>query len=259
MFLGPVEGNLCNMIFDFDRNSVIHSLLPQRRAHSGSQSTSASRLFGFIVWISLVFAYSPTIASEYPEPGIFEVVKSDSEIRVLVYRGGLFGGFGHNHVISTSDIAGRIKIAEDPAASSVELTIPVESFEIDVASIRLEEGESFKKEVSDKDKRGTRKNMLGEKLLDGAKFSNITIRSQSWTGEIPDILAASEITVRDQINSLELPTSVSVSDEQIFLTGRFAVTHKQLGLKPFTAVLGALRVRDEMEIKFRITARRVTD
>jgi len=178
---------------------------------------------------------------------------------VLVYRGGLLGGFGHNHVISTSDVVGRIGVAEDPAASFVELTMPIEGFEVDVEALRLEEGASFEKEVSEKNKHGTRINMLGTKLLDSARFSDITIRSQSWTGEFPDILVKSEITVRDQANTLEFPASVSANDELIVVTGSFALTHRQLGLKPFTAFLGGLRVRDEMEIKFRIAARRVTD
>ncbi len=201
----------------------------------------------------------PANASEYSEAAVFEVVKGESEVRVLVYRGGLLGGFGHNHVISTSDVVGRIEIAEEPAASCVELTMPVGSFEVDVEAIRLEEGESFKKTVSEKDKSGTRKNMLGVKLLDSARFSDITIRSQSWSGEFPDILVNSEITVRDQTNALEFPASVNVNVEQIVVTGSFLLTHEQLGLKPFTAILGGLRVRDEMQIKFRITARLVTD
>ena len=211
------------------------------------------------VWICCIFANSPTIASEYPEPGIFEVVKAESEVRVLVYRGGLFGWFGHNHAISTSDIGGRIEIAEDLAASSVELTIPVESFQIDDEAIRLDEGEAFKKVVSEKDKRGTRENMLGAELLNSAKFPNITIRSQLWSGELAEVLVNSEITVREQTNTLEFSATVSASDEQIVATGSFPVAHGQLGLKPFTAALGGLRVRDDMEIKFRITARRVTD
>ena len=65
--------------------------------------------------------------------------------------------------------------------------------------------------------------------------------------------------MRDQTQILEIPASVSVSGEQIVVTGIVAVTHGQLGLKPFTAVLGGLRVRDEMEIRFLITSRRVTE
>ncbi len=206
-----------------------------------------------------MFANLPANASVYPDAAVFEVVKGESEVRVLVYRGGLLGGFGHNHVISTSDIVGRIEIAEDPAASCVVLRMPVEGFEVDVEAIRLEEGESFKSTVSEDDKSGTRNNMLGAKLLDSARFSEITILSHSWSGKFPDILVNSEITVRDQTNALEFPALVSMTVDQIVVTGSFALTHEQLGLKPFTALLGSLRVRDVIQIKFLITAERAGD
>ena len=258
VFFGPVERNLCNMIFDFDRNSVTHSLLPRRRLIFGSQSSSALRHFGSVVCICFVFA-NTALASEYPEPGIFEVVQSESEIRVLVFRAGLLAGFGHNHLISTSDIAGRIEITEDPAASCVELTIPVESFEVDNKAARLEEGEQFERELSEKDVLSTRNNMLGPGQLDSASFPSITIRSQSWSGELAELIVNAELTVRDHVQELDFPALVSVSDEQIVVTGIVAMTHEQLGLEPFTAVLGSLRVRDEIEIRFLITARRVHD
>ncbi len=215
------------------------------------------RVFGFVMSICLVFVHSSTIADEYPDPGIFEIIQNESEIRVLVYRGGLLGVFGHNHVISTSGITGRIELAEDPASSVVELTIPVESFEVDVQSIRLEEGNAFKKKVPEKDIRGTRNNMLGGKLLNSANFSNITIWSQSWSGELPDVRVKSDVTIIGRANYLEFPASVNITGDRIVVTGNFVLTHKQIGLKPFTAVLGGLRVRNELGIKFLITAGRV--
>jgi len=204
-------------------------------------------------------ANSIATASEYPGPGVFEVVKSESEIRVLIYRGGLLGAFGHNHVISTTDIGGGIEIGEHPAASSVWLTIPVAGLEVDIDELRRQEGNPFRKTISETYKQGTKENMLGSKLLDSANFSSIDIRSQHWSGELPDILVKSEVTVRGQTNILEFPATVSAGDEQIIVTGSFVVTHGQLGLTPFEAFLGGLRVRDQMGMKFRITAKRVND
>jgi polyisoprenoid-binding protein YceI len=216
------------------------------------------------VWLCVpallfLFASPPTFASDYPAPGVFDVVGGESELRVLVYPAGLFGGLGHSHVISTSNIAGRIEISGDPAGSNVELTIPVESLEVDNQALRDEEGEEFRKTVPDKDKRGTRKNMLGKKLLDSRNFSTISVRSNTWSGDLPNVIVSAEFTVRDQRNSLEFPVSVDASDDVVVVFGSLTVSHEQLGLKPFRAGLGSLRVRDEMEIRFRITARRVGD
>lgn len=162
-------------------------------------------------------------------------------------------------MISTSDIVGRITISDDPALSSIDLKIPVDSFEIDVEALRVEEGDDFESKVSGKAKRGTQANMLGDRLLDVVNFPNITICSDTWLGEFDEISVTAEITVRDQTNKLEFPASVSATEEQIVVTGNFTVTHGQLGLKPYTKFLGGLRVSEEMRIKFRITASRLTD
>jgi len=216
-------------------------------------------VYRFIGFLLFIFSGSLTNASEYPDAGVFEVVKDESELRVLIYPAGLLGSLGHSHVISTNDIDGRIELTNDPATSNVELVISVESFEIDNEALRLEEGEAFEKPVPDKAKRGTRKNMLSEKLLDSGNFSNVIVRSNEWTGALPDILVHGEFTIRDQTKVLAFLASVVTSDDQIVVTGNLTLTHAQLGLKPFTAALGSIRVRDEMEIKFRITSTRLID
>ena len=94
-------------------------------------------------------------------------------------------------------------------------------------------------------------------LLNSANFSNITIRSQSWSGELPDVRVKSDVTIIGRANYLEFPASVNITGDRIVVTGNFVLTHKQIGLKPFTAVLGGLRVRNELGIKFLITAGRV--
>jgi hypothetical protein len=213
----------------------------------------------FVLAVSILCSGSLAVASDYPAPGVFDVVKAESEVRVLIYPAGLLKGFGHSHVISTNDIAGRIEIVSTSTGSSVELTIPVESFEVDREALREEEGGPFDNEVPESAKRGTSKNMLGAKVLDSANFSTITVRSDSWSGELPDILVTAEFAVRDQTNALEFLASVSASNDEIVVSGSLTVTHGQLGLEPFSAGLGTLRVRDEMELKFRILAKRVDD
>lgn len=202
-----------------------------------------------------MIAYPQSNASEFPDPGAYHIDKSASRLRVLIYPAGMLKGLGHSHVISTTDINGRIEIGEDPADSSVELTLPVESFEVDDEALRAEEGDEFESEVSDKDKRGTRRNMLGRKVLDSSKFSTITVRSTDWSGELTDMVVTAKFTIKGQTKVVEFPASVVVSEDQIVVSGSFSVTHEQFALKPFSAAFGSLRVRDEMEMKFQITAR----
>lgn len=198
----------------------------------------------------------PAGASEDADPGTYEIDRSASELRILVYPAGLLKRMGHSHVIATSDIEGSITIGDNPGDSSVRLLLPVESFEVDNETLRAEEGKDFASEVSDKDKSGTRRNMLGRKLLDSSNFPTVSVQSTDWSGELPDIVVSAEFMVTGKTNMIEFPVAVHSGEGQITVTGAFSVTHRQLGLEPFRAALGSLRVRDEMEVKFRLTARR---
>jgi hypothetical protein len=47
-------------------------------------------------------------------------------------------------------------------------------------------------------------------------------------------------------------------DDQIVVSGDFPLKQTDLGLTPFSALLGALQVVDEMKIRFRIVAHAAT-
>ncbi|MBF8291644.1 MAG: hypothetical protein HW392_471 [Steroidobacteraceae bacterium] len=53
-----------------------------------------------------------------------------------------------------------------------------------------------------------------------------------------------------------MPLSVQISDGKIGVHASFKLRHADLGLTPFAVALGALRVRDEIEIDCRIDAER---
>src|SRR5688572_15494518 len=97
-----------------------------------------------------------------PVPGakLLQVVPADSLLRILVYRGGTLSQAGHNHVIASHDITGRVYLHEDIEKSAFELNIPVGTFTVDEAELRREEGADFPPEVPEPAKEGTRKNML---------------------------------------------------------------------------------------------------
>ena len=53
---------------------------------------------------------------------------------------------------------------------------------------------------------------------------------------------------------LTVPTKVVVSGDRVTASGEFELTHAQLGMKPFTVMLGALQVADGMKFVYEITA-----
>jgi polyisoprenoid-binding protein YceI len=184
----------------------------------------------------------------------YDVVSSETLLTILAFRGGPLGKAGHNHVIASHDVTGTFYIPDDVLRSTFELHIPVAQLTIDEPQLRAKEGPDFPTDVPDSAKEGTRKNMLSDALLNGAQYPDITLVSQHIAAGTP-IQADVQVTVRGQTRSLKVPIVYTLENGQLTATGELAIKQTDLGLTPFSALLGALQVLDEMHVKFRIVAR----
>lgn len=206
-----------------------------------------------------VFVLPVAQAQESPESAAlesrYEIEREKSRLRVLVYRGGLLGGLGHNHVVSNGDLTGWAM--HDPVSQSVSfsLALKVADFVIDDPAARAAEGDDFPGEMSPKDIAGTRKNMLGRKLLDADNHDQIIVRSGKTSGEFPDITFDVTVTLKGQEYPLSVPATVQLSESGFVAEGELGISHRDIGLKPFRAAFGALRVADRLVLKFELHGR----
>ena len=201
-------------------------------------------------------ATAPAVTVEAP-PGYhrYRVVPAESEVRVLVYRSGPMAQLGHNHVLSSRSLEGEILLAESGTDARVALVLPVSSFTVDQAKLRLEEGADFPGAVDEGAISGTRKNLLSEALLDDAHYPEVRLTSRKVTGRAPDFTMTVAIEVKGQTHELRVPVHVEQRANELQATGEFTATHAQLGLTPFTVMGGLLSVRDDITLRFRIVAR----
>ncbi|MEX0708508.1 MAG: YceI family protein [Woeseia sp.] len=217
-----------------------------------------------LTWIVGVAALlmSPLYAAEpdaAPAAGRYSIDTAASELRVLVYRGGLLGGLGHNHVVSSNAINGFIDVSKATADSRVHLELLKQSLVVDDPALRKAEGEKFANTVSTDDIAATRRNMLGPDLLDASRSDEIRVDATRVTGEYPDLEITADVSVLGVARELTFPVTVRMTDNKLRATGELAVTHKELGLRPFTAAMGTLRVRNELTFRYEIVAVRADD
>lgn len=189
----------------------------------------------------------------------FEIDSDASYIRVLAWPDGPLKRFGHHHVISHHGITGGVQVGADPLDTSFEFTLDVAGLEVDNDDERAEEGELFEDEVPQKDKDGTRKNMLSENLLDGENHSTVTVKSQSIEGSLDDASIVTTMMVKDQEMTVTVPATIELSDDSFIARGEFEILHGALGLSQFTAMGGALSVRDLLVLKFEISGTAAAD
>jgi len=189
----------------------------------------------------------------------YRIDVEQSWLRVLVYRGGLLRGLGHNHVVSHRNLTGSASMGPDLANASAFLELAVTDFIVDDANARQSEGDSFPGQISDKDIAATRRNMFSRKLLDIENYSTIKIKLSDIRGELPNVELDAEVSVKDYAALLTIPATIEVDDDGFTASGELIIRHGDIGLSPFKAALGTLRVRDEMTIKFQVRGEQYSD
>jgi polyisoprenoid-binding protein YceI len=182
-------------------------------------------------------------------------MSEESLLTVLVFRGGPLGKAGHNHVIASHEMSGFAWVPDDVALASFEVHVPVGSFTIDEPSLRAQEGPDFAAEVPDSAREGTKKNMLSEPMLDGQRFPEIVLQSTHLELVAGGAVALVDVTVRGQTRPVTVPIRYETKGDALLVKGELSLKQTDLGLTPFSLLGGALRVEDEMRVRFSLVAR----
>jgi hypothetical protein len=201
----------------------------------------------------------PAAAAPQPAPAatrgtVYEV--TESELTVRVYRAGPLAELGHNHVIASTALAGRVELRDPVTDSRLELTLPLDSLVVDERQRRLAAGADFPDNLSDADREGTRRNMLGPALLDAAKFPVLRLAAVAIEGGPGAFRVRARVEVAGVGHEIVVPATLELGARQLVARGEFVLTHADIGLTPFSAALGALRVREDMLVGYRLVARR---
>jgi hypothetical protein len=203
-------------------------------------------------------AATVAVPSEKPAaPGEAWTV-SGSQLDVRVYRDGPMQKLGHNHVVTTDRVTGTIRMREPVSASSFELVVPLGSLVVDDAAARARAGAEFAAPVEDKDRDGTRRNMLSEKLLNAALQPEMRLASESVSGEAGQYEAKVRVSLAGGEHVVAVPFTVTIEGGRLQAKAAFHLTHEDVGLVPITVALGAVKVRDDFEVDLTLEARRGT-
>jgi len=204
----------------------------------------------------------PTPAPTAPAPApdtrgaaVYEVSSQESKVDILVFRGGKFSRLGHNHVMTSHAVSGRVWVHPEFPRSGFELSFPVAQLVVDDPQERRAAGSDFPPDIPQSDKDGTRKNMLRPEVLDAERYPEVRLRSARVGGTLAAPQVTAHITIKDASRDVEVPVKLAVAGQRLSASGEFDILQTEFGIKPFSVALGALEVQDKLHITFRIVTR----
>ena len=207
-------------------------------------------LTGYIFGSSLVsFAHAAPTLTECNLDG------SQSLIQIRVYKEGPLAALGDNHIISTRKITDNIQIShQDIQQSNIELALQVKDLVVNDPELRAKAEDGFNSKVSGVNRRFTRKQMLGPKVLDADQYPTISIvilNIPSNSGEQGEI----QLDLHGQKNTEIAEIHYALEDDVLTTSGQLLVSQKRYGIKPFSILFGGIRVKDQLKIDYQVTAK----
>lgn len=170
--------------------------------------------------------------------GTHNIGPQDGKVLVNVYKDGVAAKMGHDLTLEASSWSGKADInPDDPSSSSV-------SVNIDAGSLEVIEGKGGAKPLSESDKKDIKKNI--EKSLGRG---DISFESTGVSGTAPRISVKGDLTISGQSKPVTLDLNV---DDSGHATGKVSFAQTQFGIKPFSAMLGALKVKDGVDVSLDI-------
>lgn len=181
---------------------------------------------------------------------VFRVDPAGSFVIVEVRRAGSLAQLGHDHVVVSHDVAGYLA----PDTDRADFLVPLEALVVDEPTLRTEA--KFDTQPSAADIASTRRNML-ERVLETNRYPAALIAVRGGLanhGPQPFRIA---ITLHGTTATVDALARVDRSPDEVTVTGAAALDQSRFGITPFSLLGGALAVRDRVDVRFRIRARRV--
>jgi len=171
-------------------------------------------------------------------PNKYDLGPSNSRLVVKTFREGLAKKIGHDLVIDVTAWKATVTVDPDPARSSIAASAQVASFEV-------REGLGGVMPLTDGD-RADIKETITNKVL---PFAEITFRSTTVGVRGNKATVTGELTLGGNAQ----PVALELTQEGNRVRGTLTVVQTQWGIKPHTAFLGALKVRDAVDIEVEAT------
>jgi len=178
----------------------------------------------------------------------YSIDRQKSKMEIHVGKEGAFKAFGHDHLIAAKQVSGEVQF--DPQKidkSSVRLRVPTKSITV------IDPGES------EKDRKEVQATMEGEKVLDVAKFSEITftstgISAAKKTSDGWELTLSGKLNLHGVEKPVTFPLHVRADNHELRAQGEVSILQTDYGITPVKVGGGTVKVKDKLRITFSIVA-----
>jgi len=174
-------------------------------------------------------------------PGRYSFGADRGHVLLRTAREGLAATAGHDLTIEIAQWSGELTVTDDSSPAGLEV-------QLDMGSLVVRDGTGGLKPLSDRDKREIASN--ARKVLRADRNPQATFSASQFTpGPDGGGVIGGALTLAGTTRPLELQVSKTGPDAYRATT---SVAQSQFGIKPYSGFLGALKVRDAVDVEVTI-------
>lgn len=189
-----------------------------------------------------------SVAPAHADETTWQADLEHSKLLVKVYKAGFFSSLAHDHVFAVTKWQATIQL--DPASPEKGSVVLV----ADARSLRLVDSKADKD-----DQRSIEKTARGDEVLDAEKFPEIRFESSRVVVAEPgEKTLKLEVTgllkLHGKSREVTIPVTLTLGDKQLEIAGSVRIRQSRHGMEPYSAFLGAVSVKDDIDIELDLTA-----
>lgn len=182
---------------------------------------------------------------------VFRLDPQATQIDIVVRRDGPLARFGHDHVVTVEEAEGFLQLDRAGQASRADLRFRLDRLGVDSSTSRQRHQLDTNPDASDIE--GTQDNLMTH-VLDPDRWPWATLGLTAFSRQDDHYSAMVTIAINGSEYRSRQPFHLSQEGPRVTVEGFFVIRQTELGLEPFSALGGGLRVADPLEIHFHIEA-----
>ena len=178
------------------------------------------------------------------QAGIYNLTASSGKLFVSTYKEGFLSVVAHDLLIEATNFTVNLKVpASGSESASAEAVIQANSLKVICA---MKEGQRQHDTLKEKDKADIEE-ATSKDVLHPAKYPTINFRSTIIQEKGDVYHVKGELTLHGVTRPIEFDVKTTTGKD---LKGKVTLAQKDYGIKPYKALLGTLKVKNEVDIAF---------
>lgn len=186
---------------------------------------------------------------------VYRIDPARSLLLIFIHKDGALAAMGHDHVAASRDLRGYAVVpgSGNLLGAGADLYFPLATLSVDEPALRREAG--FTSEIPPEDVETTRLRML--RLLGAEANPFVRLEVLGASGTPPSVRVDANIQLNGIYKRVQLPAMLRVDEGGFAIEGETALRQTDFGITPFSVFGGALAVKDEVKVRFRIEGLRL--